>query len=907
MFLGRLVLIDGNSILNRAFYGILGNKMLMTPDGIPTNAVYGFLAILFKIMDDLKPEYLAVAFDMRAPTYRHKLYEGYKAKRKGMPDELAQQMPIIKEILTAMNIKIVEMEGYEADDIIGTLARYGSKRCLDVTILSGDRDTFQLITEKINVRIPHTKGGKTETEDYDMEKIKEKYGLKPRELIEVKGLMGDSSDNIPGVPGVGEKTALDLIKRYKNIDNLYEKLEAGQTDIKGRLLERLLDNKELAYLSKKLGKIDLKVPLEKSLEPMRVEPWDNEKVFEMFSKLKFNRYIDRFSLDQYDARKNKKLEDIFKIEEIDETNLLAIQEMVENVQKEQVLYYYLGTSESSDATKIIKEEIRNISIYNKKENKIYYIRLKNKSDFLKKLIEDPKVLKCSYKLKEDYILFRQAGINPQNLMFDVEIAAYILNSIHNSYALERLSDEYLKLDVEYYINQFEESQTGSNQINLFEEIKEEKINTKNCIYSYCIGKLHDELKIKLEESDQYQLFVEIEMPIVEVLADMQYEGMYVDRQELLEYGKILKARIDELTQEVYQLAGVEFNLNSPKQLGEVLYEKLHLTTSKKNKKGYSTDVDALEKIKEEHPVIDKILEYRQIMKLYSTYVEGLIPFINSKTQRVHSYFHQTVTATGRISSTEPNLQNIPTRFEIGKALRKVFKAEEGRILVDADYSQIELRVLAHISNDEEMIHAFNENHDIHKEAASKVFDVPLEEVTPEQRTKAKAVNFGIVYGISDFGLGERLNVPKREAKQYIEQYLSKYHGIRQFMEEIVDKAKENGYVETLFKRKRYIPELESNNYMVRQFGKRVALNTPIQGTAADIMKIAMIHVYTTLKRRNLKSKLILQVHDELIIETVLEEKEEVKKLLKDCMESVIKLKVPLVADLSEAESWYEAK
>lgn len=890
----KLVLIDGNSILNRAFYGIMNNKMLMTSDGRYTNAVYGFLNIMFKIEEDIKPDYIGVAFDLKSPTKRHELYSEYKGTRKGMPDELAQQLPLIKEVLQAMNIAIIEKEKYEADDILGTLAKKGEKEKLDVTILTGDRDSFQLASDNITIRIPRTKMGKTEVEDFNKEKIIEVYGVNPNQLIDVKGLQGDTSDNIPGVPGVGEKTALNLIKEYKNIENLYKKIEEGNTDLKGTLLEKLSTNKELAELSKTLGTIDVKVPLDIDIDDLQIKTWNDEKVLEIFQELRFNRFIERFNLGQ----KNNKIKENLKIEIEEINNKEEIEKLIDEIQKNKILFYFLETKENKNDELIIKKEITNINVY--LNEKIYHI--KNGAIELKKIFELDEILKCSYKLKEHYILLKQIGINPRNLMFDVEIAGYILNSTSN-YSIENLALDYLKIDINDYID----SKNEENQINLFENKLDQDLKIKNGIYAICINKLYKKLKEQLEVTNQLELFEKIEMPLSEVLADMQYTGIYIDKNELLEYGKTLQDRIEEITSKIYEIAGIEFNINSPKQLGEMLFEKLKLPVYKKTKNGYSTDVDVLEKLKKEHEIIEPILEYRALSKLNSTYAQGLIPYINKKTGRIHSYFHQTVTSTGRISSTEPNIQNIPTRMDIGKKLREVFKPNEKSIFVDADYSQIELRVLAHISGDKNMIEAFNNNEDIHKQAASKVFNIPIEDVSKELRSKAKAVNFGIVYGISDFGLAEQIGVSKKEAKLYIEQYLQKYNGIKDFMDEIVESAKENGYVDTLFNRRRYIPEIKSNNYTVRQFGARVAMNTPIQGTAADIMKIAMINVYKELKERNLKSKIIVQVHDELLIETEKNEEDIVKEILKSCMENVIKLKVPLVVDISEGDNWYSAK
>ena len=897
----NFVLIDGNSIMNRAFYGIMGSKMLTTKDGKYTNAVYGFLAILFKLIEDTNPKYMAVAFDLKAPTARHKLYEGYKANRKGMPEELAEQMPLIKEILRAMNIDIVEKEGYEADDVLGTLSRYGEKQGLHVTILSGDRDTFQLATDNVTIRIPRTKGGKTETDLFDRSKILETYGIEPKQLIEVKGLQGDTSDNIPGVPGIGEKTALSLIQKYGSIDNLYNKIEKDEDDLKGKQREKIKDNKELAELSKALGTINLEVPIEDTLEQFKVEEWDKEEVLKLFKELNFNRYIERFHLtgEKNNQEENYKIE--FKMIE------KSIEEIIDIIKVQKSMTFYLQTETDESPENIIKEKITGMSLYNTQIQEAYYIKLEQEEIVkLKEILEDAEIKKTSINLTKIYILLKQAGITLDGIENDISIGAYILNPTNNKLDLKNLAMQYLELDIEEYIGE----EDNQKQMTLFEENNvqnDKKASEKYNLYVYVIEKINTIILQKLKETNSFDLYTNIDMPTVEVLSSMQWNGMYVDEQELSAFGEELTSQIEVLTKVIHAMAGEEFNINSTKQLGEILFEKMQLPVIKKTKNGYSTDVDVLEKLKREDPIIGKILEYRQLMKLNSTYVEGLKPFINPKTKRIHSFFHQTITATGRISSTEPNLQNIPTRFELGKRVRKVFKPEEGKVYIDADYSQIELRVLAHISEDKHMIDAFNHNEDIHKQAASKVFKTPIDEVTKEQRSNAKAVNFGIVYGISDFGLAEQLGISRKKAKQYIDEYLTEYAGIKEFMENIIEKTKEKGYVETLFHRRRYVPELSSKNYMVRQFGNRVAMNTPIQGTAADIMKIAMINVNKELKKRGLEAKIILQVHDEMMIEAPENEKEEVKDIMKREMESAIQLKIPLVAEISEAKNWYDCK
>ena len=895
----KLILIDGNSIMNRAFYGIMGSKMLTTKDGTYTNAVYGFLAIMFKLIEDEKPDYMAVAFDLKEPTARHKLYEGYKANRKGMPNELAEQMPIIKEVLSAMNIDIIEKEGYEADDILGTLSRYGEKEGLKVVILSGDRDTFQLATDKITIKIPRTKGGKTETDLFDRKKIIENYGIEPKQLIEVKGLQGDTSDNIPGVPGIGEKTALSLIQKYGSIENLYNKIEKCEDDLKGKQKVNIVNNKDLAILSKTLGTINLEVPIEDTLENFKVQEWNKEEVLEIFKKLNFNRYIDRFSLRGEGIKKEENKKELKKVDKTKEEIIKLL-----NEQKEMI--FFLGTKKDEVVKKIIKEKISDISIYNEKEEEVYYLKIENDIQDFKDIFENKEIKKIGINLTKIYILLKQENIDLEGIDYDISIAAYILNPTNNKLEIEELINQYLDLDINEYVG---ENKKQEEQINLFDSIPSQNKSEKEKyeIYAYSIAQIKKITLEKLNKSNSLDLFKNIDMPTVEVLSNMQWNGMYVDKNELENFGRELTEQIEILTKEIHEIAGKEFNINSTKQLGEILFDELNLPVIKKTKNGYSTDVDVLEKLRREHPIIPKILDYRQLVKLNSTYVEGLKPYINPETKRIHSFFHQTITATGRISSTEPNLQNIPTRFELGKRVRKIFKPQEGNVYIDADYSQIELRVLAHISNDEHMIQAFNNGEDIHKQAASKVFKTPIEDVTKEQRSNAKAVNFGIVYGISDFGLGEQLGISRKKAKQYIEEYLEQYSGIKKFMEEVTEKAKENEYVETLFHRRRYIPELKSNNYMVRQFGARAAMNTPIQGTAADIMKIAMLNVFRKLKEQNLKSKIVLQVHDEMMLECPIKEKEEIKKIVKESMESAINLSVPLIADISEADNWYECK
>ncbi len=869
----KLVGIDGNSIMNRAFYGIMGSKLLMTSDGVYTNAIYGFLSILNKLLTDENPDYICVAFDLKAPTFRHKKYEGYKATRKGMPDELRMQMPIIKDILRAMNIKILEMEGYEADDILGTLAKIGEEQEMEVLLLTGDRDYLQLVSDTVTVRIPTTKMGKTESTDYTPSVIHEIYGIEPKEFIETKALMGDTSDNIPGVPGVGEKTAFSLIQKYHTIDTIYEGLEKGEEleGIKGKLKEKLIENKELAYLSKDLGTIYREVPLAFTMDEIKKEEPNNDELYNLFSKLQLKNFIDKMNLTSTEVKIETSFDDSkISIETLDKLSLDGVKEFS----------FYLKDG---------------LAVY--ACDKAYVKKNPTIEDFQK--VFDNEILKIGYQEKETYLLLKKHNIIPQNFMFDIEIASYLLNPAKSTYKLDDIIMEELNIILE--------NKKENEQVSLA-GFGEEADDTQETLARYAryIFKCKEKLEKELEEKNQTKLFTEIEMPLMKVLAEMQYEGVLVDKNMLDEYSVSLNEKVNVLVKEIYDLAGCEFNINSPKQLGEVLFEKLNLPILKKTKTGYSTDVDVLERLVDDHPVIEKILEYRTLSKLKATYVDGMLPLINPETKRIHANFHQTVTATGRISCTDPNLQNIPIRTEIGRELRKIFIAKEGYTLIDADYSQVELRVLAHVSGDETMINAFNEEKDIHQITASQVFNVPLEEVTKQMRSEAKAVNFGIVYGISDFGLGSNIGISRKKAKDYIEKYFATYPKIKEYMDEAVKKCKEQGFVETLWGRRRYVPEIKSNNYNVRQFGERVAMNAPIQGTAADIIKIAMINVQKELEEKKLKSKLILQVHDELVIETAEEEVEIVKELLVRNMQNVAKLKVVLKAEAGMGKTWYDA-
>ena len=794
-----------------------------------------------------------------------------------------------------MNIKIIEMADYEGDDILGTLAKKFAKENKDVYILSGDRDLFQLIEEHITVRIPRTKMGKTETEIYTKEKVEEEYGLEPIDLIEVKALMGDSSDEIPGVPNVGPKTGTSLIKQFKTVANLYKALEEGTVDLTSKLKDTLIKNKDLAELSKELGTIKINAPIKDDLEDIKIVEWNRTKVADIFKKLNFNRFIERFNLNK--ELEEKKAEIKINIIEKDIDDL--INEI--NTLIEEKLIFYFETTPSKDESRIIKKDILGIGIYEKNGN-IIYTKLSNREDVLKlkDIMEDEAISKISYNIKEDYVLLKEYGINLRGIKYDADVSAYILNPTNTKHTIKDIANHYLDIDLDELIPKKEDT-----QLNIFEQVKDISNKEEVGAYVYALNKLYSVTMEKMKSDGSIKLFEEIEMPLIYVLGDMQFNGMYVEKSELEKFGKELKERLNITKTEIYELAGEEFNVNSTQQLGKILFEKLKLTEPKKNKKGYATDVETLEGIKDEHPIVQKVLDYRSLTKLNSTYVDGLIPFINPKDNKIHAVFNQTITATGRISCTEPNLQNIPSHEGEGKNIKKSFKAKEGYVFIDADYSQIELRVLSHIAKDETMIEAFKNDEDIHKQVASKVFGVPMAKVTKEQRSRAKAVNFGIIYGITAFGLSQQLKIGRKEAQNYIDNYLKKYSGIKTFMEDIVKKAEEEGFVETLFGRRRYVPELKSKNYVVRQFGTRVAMNTPIQGTAADIMKIAMNKVFTGIK--DLDAKVVLQVHDELVLEVKEEQKEKAKEILQSSMENAVKLDVPLKVELSEGKTWFELK
>ena len=842
----KLIIFDGNSIINRAYYAI---RPLTNSEGFNANAVYGFFNILLKYINEEKPDYLACAFDLKAPTFRHKMYDKYKAGRKGMPDDLAAQLPVMKDLIRAMNIAILEKEGYEADDIIGTIA----KKCTDETtkciIVTGDRDSLQLINNHVAVSLATTKAGKSESIYFDTNAVTEKYGVTPEELKDVKALMGDSSDNIPGVAGIGEKTAYSLISEYKNIEYIYDNIDT--LNIKDNLKQKLTSGKEMAFMSKKLGTIDCDVPFDSCLDGFKLSEYNKEELYKILKRLEFNSHIEKMFTGEPVPKKEK-------------ADVAITPAEFENLAIKDSLYFTYEKDFSY--------------IYVSADDKIYKISIAPFSDAAKKIFEDEGIKKYSDNLKIFILHCFKNGINFKGGAFDSFIAAYLLNPSETSYDPEIISSRY---------SDFEAATPAE--------------------FAYSLRKISENMLTAIKETGMEDLLNQIEIPLTEVLASMEYYGFRVDKNALSDFSDMLTQKIDKLTIEIYALSEAEFNINSPKQLGEILFEKLGLPSYKKTKTGYSTGADVLEKLKGIHPVIDLISEYRLMTKLKSTYADGLIKVI-SDDGRIHTSFNQTITQTGRISSTEPNLQNIPIRHEMGANIRKMFIAENSDyLLLDADYSQIELRVLAHIANDKNMIEAFINNADIHTKTAAEVLGILPNMVTPLMRSRAKAVNFGIVYGIGDYSLSQDLHISRKEARSYIDNYLNFYSGVKKYMTDIVESAKETGYVTTLFGRRRYIPELNASNKNIQGFGQRVALNTPIQGTAADIIKISMVNVYKALKSRNLKSRLILQVHDELIIEAYISEIEEVSAILKNEMENSAKLAVPLTVEVKSGNTWYGAK
>lgn len=868
----KIVLIDGHSILNRAFYGL---PDLTNAEGLHTNAIYGFLTIMFKLLEEEKPEYLTVAFDVHAPTFRHKMYAEYKGTRKPMADELRQQVPVIKEVLHAMGVKTIECAGLEADDLIGTLSNRCENEGMEVTVISGDRDLLQLATEHVKIRIPKTKQGKTEIEDYYAKDVEERYQVTPKEFIDLKALMGDTADNIPGVPSIGEKTATKIITQYHSIEEAHEHVDELKPP---RASKALSEHWDLAVLSKELATINVKADFPYELSEAKLGNLYTEEAYIFFQKLEFKNLLSRFDVS---APANK-VEDGFKI-------------ITSKSEAEKV---FVQAEEASTIGAVIFKDLENVLplfadqaglggiglCFSKEESYCIKVEKDITGEWLLKKLADVAEKAETYAMFHLKESMEQVTIRNQANCFDVSVAAYLLNPLKNNYTWEDVAREHLGLMIDEKIDQ----------------------DMKACYESYVNYASVEVLRQKLRDTKMDTLFRDIEMPLVFTLFDMEQNGIRVEADALKQYGDQLAGKIAELEKKIYEEAGETFNINSPKQLGVVLFENMKLPGGRKTKTGYSTAADVLEKLAPEHPVVAKILEYRQYTKLKSTYADGLANYIQDDG-RIHGKFNQTITATGRISSTEPNLQNIPVRMELGRLIRKVFIPEEGYRFVDADYSQIELRVLAHCSGDEHLIQAYKEQSDIHRITASQVFHIPFDEVTPQQRRNAKAVNFGIVYGISSFGLSQDLSITRKEAAKYIDDYFATYPGIKTFLDHAVTHAKEEGYVVTLFGRRRPVPELSSSNFMQRSFGERVAMNSPIQGAAADIIKIAMIRVNQRLKDQKMKSRLVLQVHDELLIEAYEPELDEVQNILKEEMEHAAELKVPLEIDMHTGDNWYEAK
>ena len=855
-------------------------------EGLKTNAIFGFVRMMFKIIEDYQPTHMSVAFDKKAPTFRHKQYADYKAGRKKMPDELAQQLQPLKDLLDKFNINRLELEGYEADDLIGTVARLGEENDFKVYIVTGDKDAIQLASHKTTTLI--TKKGVGEVEEYDYDSVLERYEMTPTQFIDLKGLMGDKSDNIPGVPGVGEKTGIKLLKQYSTIENLIEHTD----ELKGSIKKKIEENKDLALMSKELATIITNVPIEVKLEDLEYGDYNKDDVVEKFKEFGFTSLITKL-LDIEGGETTIKEEIDLKIEHLDnvedfikkaEENKKVIIDVIGkegNILDKRVLYVFLSLD----------------------GNEIYYVN-EDELPQIKTLLSNPEIKKHGYDLKEDYILLKPYEIELNSMDFDITIAEYLIDSKSStSYECSAIAMKYLTRKIKS-----KEDLLGKGaKAKKFDEIEFDELSVYIGDILNTVNGVYPKMEENLKETEMDGLFYHVEMPLVEVLGSMEYIGMKVDKDQLNELKEKFTTIINELENEIFELAGEPFNINSPKQLGVVLFEKLGLPVIKKTKTGYSTNAEVLEKLRDKHEIIDKITEYRQIVKLNSTYVEGLLKIINPKTGRIHSSFNQTITTTGRISSTEPNMQNIPVKTEMGRDIRKVFVADENCKLVDADYSQVELRVLAHMSGDENMIDAFKHGEDIHSKTASQIFDVDIKDVTSKQRIEAKAINFGIIYGKTDFGLSQDLNIPVTTAKAYIDSYFNKYPKIKEFMDEAVESATETGYATTILNRRRYIPEIKASNFIVRNQGKRFAMNAPIQGSAADIIKVAMVNVYNKLKENNMKSRLILQVHDELIVEAVDEELEMAEKIVREEMENAQSMDVKLDVDLNTGDSWYETK
>ncbi len=869
----KFLIIDANSIINRAFYGI---RLLTAKDGTYTNAVYGFLNIFYKFKEEIKPDYIAAAFDLKAPTFRHKMFDGYKATRRPMPEELVPQISLLKEVLSALQIPILEKEGYEADDIIGTVASECTKASIGCMILTGDKDDLQLATEDNKIYLVTTRMGNTDTEIFDAEHVFEKYGVTPKEFIDVKAIMGDTSDNIPGVKGIGEKGALALISNFKSLDAIYENIDSD--DITKATRTKLLDSKETAFLSRTLATIDCAVPIEVDFSAAKEKEGDIEALRALYTRLEFKSFLKR--LPESSSSVEKKEEDL-RYQVVTPENLEELQKMLQA----DSVYYLIDKNSRSVCLTVDGERLMNVPL---------------QGDFLpvvKAFFSRQSGLKITHNAKEQYAFLKTFNLDLDGTFFDIAIAAYLTDPGRRDYSLSELSFDLLGINLA--------GEQAGTQLSFDEEPQD----SFAAVYdeTAVLVPLFTHLSEVMEQEGTLELFKTVEMPLVQVLASMEQAGILVDKERLLDFGTMLLGQIETLTSEIYELAGEEFNINSPKQLGVILFEKLGLKSGKKTKTGYSTNASALEKLAGSHPIIEKILEYRHLAKLNSTYVDGLKDVIHPETGRIYSNFHQTVTVTGRISSSEPNLQNIPIRTELGRQMRKMFVAAPDHVLLDADYSQIELRVLAHIAGDETMIDAFTSGKDIHASTASKIFGVPQETVTPEMRTAAKAVNFGLIYGKGEFSLAQDLQISIREAKEHIEDYLGSFPKVRDYMKAVVEEAKKNGYVTTMLGRRRSLPELSSSNFQLRSFGERAALNTPIQGTAADIIKLAMVRVYNRLKSEGLSARLILQVHDELIVEAPLPEEEKAGRILKEEMENAFILKAPLVADMQRGFSWYDAK
>ena len=878
----KILLIDGHSILNRAYYGL---PDLTNSEGLHTNAIYGFLNILFKMLEEEKPDYLTVAFDLHAPTFRHQMYDAYKGTRKPMPSELREQVPVMKDVLAAMGVAVISKEGYEADDLLGTVAKRSEAKGMDVTVLSGDRDLLQLATDHICIRIPKTKGGKTTIEDYFAKDVQEAYQLSPLQIIELKALMGDTADNIPGLPGVGEKTATKILLEYGSVENAHAHAEEIKPN---KAKNAFLEHYDLAVLSKKLATINIESPVEYDWETARIHNLFTEEAYEFFKELEFKNFLSKFE----SAGTEKEIP-------------IQISVITDWAEAEEILKQAKEKAELGLELLEEKKCILGLGIAWEEGEEVKSFCFLPQGFMTEAYILEKAQELCSETASVSSLnvkgMLKHMDLEHHSAMFDAGLAAYLLNPLKSEYTYDDIAKEYLG-----EMLPAKEDLLGKLSYEKAAKEQEDALAKSICYMAYAALCSRKPLLKALEETGMKTLFTDMEMPLLYTLSDMEKEGILVNAEELKTYGENLQVRIQELETIIWEQAGEEFNINSPKQLGVILFEKLQMPGGKKTKTGYSTAADVLDKLAPEHKIVADILEYRQLTKLKSTYADGLANYID-KGGRIHSTFNQTITATGRISSTEPNLQNIPIRTELGRLLRKVFIPKEGFVFLDADYSQIELRVLAHMSGDEKLIQAYKEAQDIHRMTASQVFHIPFDEVTPLQRRNAKAVNFGIVYGISSFGLSQDLSITRKEAAQYIENYFETYPKIKGFLDGLVESGKEDGYVATMFGRRRPVPELKSSNFMQRSFGERVAMNSPIQGTAADIIKIAMNRVYERLNREGLQSRLVLQVHDELLIETKREEIPEVSRILQEEMKGAAQLAVELEVDMHQGESWYEAK